>query len=107
MKPLKIIDNGEGQFIIEGDLTFASIDKKTLNLCPITHTTSKKIIIDLSAVSSTDSAGLALMIEWLKQSRQRHIQLHFKNIPQQLQHLAQLSGFDKTSHFANFLIDSL
>jgi phospholipid transport system transporter-binding protein len=101
MNPLTISNQGDGVFIIEGDLTFASIDKKTVKLCPVTHTPSKSITLDLSAVSSTDSAGLALMIEWLKQCRHQRVQLHFKNIPSQLRHLAQLSGFDKTSHFTD------
>ena len=101
MNPLNIINQGDGIFIIEGDLTFASIDKKTLKLCPVTNSNDKNITLDLSKVSSTDSAGLALMIEWLKQCRHQRVQLHFKNIPEQLRHLAQLSGFDKTSHFAH------
>jgi phospholipid transport system transporter-binding protein len=96
---LDIINQGAGQFVVNGDLTFASIDKKTVKSFDFLNT-SKLVTIDLSHVACTDSAGLALMIEWIKYTRQHRIQLRFKNIPEQLRNLAKLSGFDQSSHFA-------
>jgi phospholipid transport system transporter-binding protein len=96
---LSIIDQGAGHFIIDGDLTFSTIDKKTVKSFAFL-TTSKHITIDLGRVSCTDSAGLALMIEWIKYTRHHRTQIVFKNIPEQLLNLAKLSGFDQTSHFA-------
>lgn len=98
MSTLNIIDKGAGLFVIDGDLTFATIDKQTLKSCTFLMP-GKDITIDLRQVTCTDSAGLALMIEWLKQARSRRTQLHFQNIPKQLLTLAKLSGFDKTSQF--------
>jgi phospholipid transport system transporter-binding protein len=97
---LNIIDQGAGHFIIDGDLTFSTIDKRTVKSFTFLKT-AKHISIDLSRVSSTDSAGLALMIEWIKYARDHKIQLRFENIPEQLLNLARLSGFDKTSHFTS------
>jgi phospholipid transport system transporter-binding protein len=96
---LNIIDQGAGHFMIDGDLTFATIDKKTVKSLAFL-TTSKHITIDLGNVSCTDSAGLALMIEWIKYTRAHRTQIAFKNIPEQLLKLAKLSGFDNTGHFA-------
>jgi phospholipid transport system transporter-binding protein len=96
---VNIINQGGGVFIIDGDLTFATIDKKVVKSFDFLKT-AKQITIDLSQVTCTDSAGLALMIEWIKHSRLHHTQLHFKNIPEQLRNLAKLSGFDQSSHFA-------
>lgn len=95
---MNIINEGEGLFIIDGDLTFATIDKKVVKSFDFLKNT-KQVTIDLSRVACTDSAGLALMIEWIKVSRQHNVQLSFKNIPEQLRKLARLSGFDKSSHF--------
>ena len=89
---------GDGCFVVEGDSTFSSIDKKTVKSADFLNS-AKHIVLDLKDVALVDSAGLALMIEWMRYSRQRRTQLHFKNVPEQLKHLAQLSGFDKTSHF--------
>ena len=99
MSKLNIIKQGPRHFVIDGDLTFATIDKQTLKSFSFLNG-SKEVTIDLSRVSSTDSAGLALMIEWIKYTRHHRTQITFKNIPEQLLNLARLSGFDKTSHFA-------
>jgi len=96
---LNIIKESTGHFVIDGDLTFATIDKQTFKSFSFLKA-AKEITIDLSRVSSTDSAGLALMIEWIKYSRQNRTQIAFKNIPEQLLNLAKLSGFDQSSHFA-------
>jgi phospholipid transport system transporter-binding protein len=96
---LNIIKQSVGHFVIDGDLTFATIDKQTLKSFSFLKA-AKEITIDLSGVACTDSAGLALMIEWIKYSRHNRTQLHFKNIPEQLLNLAKLSGLDQTSHFA-------
>jgi phospholipid transport system transporter-binding protein len=99
MSQLTIIKEGPRHFVIDGDLTFATIDKQTLKSFSFLKS-STEITIDLSRVANTDSAGLALMIEWIKYSRQNRTQLSFKNIPEQLRNLAKLSGFDQSSHFA-------
>ncbi|HEY8037257.1 MAG TPA: STAS domain-containing protein [Methylobacter sp.] len=99
MSRLNIIRESAGQFVIDGDLTFATIDKQTLKSFSFLKG-AKEITIDLGRVSSTDSAGLALMIEWIKYSRHNRTQIAFKNIPEQLLNLAKLSGFDQSGHFA-------
>ena len=99
MSQLNIIKENARYFVIDGDLTFATIDKQTLKSFSFLKA-AQEITIDLGRVSNTDSAGLALMIEWIKYSRQNRTQLSFKNIPAQLLNLAKLSGFDQSSHFA-------
>ncbi len=99
MSRLNIIKQGPRHFVIDGDLTFATIDKQTLKSFSFLKAATE-ITVDLSRVSNTDSAGLALMIEWIKYSRHNRTQLNFKNIPEQLLNLAKLSGFDQSSHFA-------
>jgi phospholipid transport system transporter-binding protein len=51
-------------------------------------------IIDLSAVTSSDSSGLALLIEWLSVARGAKRSLHYENVPTQLHQLARLSDVD-------------
>jgi phospholipid transport system transporter-binding protein len=52
-------------------------------------------LIDLSAVTASDSAGLALMIEWLSVARGLGKALRFEHIPLQLQQLARLSEVEE------------
>lgn len=91
---LTISETSDGHFSIKGNLTFANIDKDILKSFGFLNS-AKVVSIDLNQVQTTDSAGLALMIEWLKYCRKNAIELHFKNVPQQLNALAKLSGFDQ------------
>jgi len=99
MSKLSIINQGSGQLIVDSDLTFRSIDGQTVKSFAFLQA-GKDITIDLSRVTNADSAGLALMIEWIKYTRSHRITLHFKNIPEQLLGLAKLSDFDQSSYFA-------
>jgi phospholipid transport system transporter-binding protein len=49
------------------------------------------LVIDLGAVVESDSAGLALLIEWLSVAKQAKRALRYENIPEQMQELARLS----------------
>ncbi|HMK86988.1 MAG TPA: STAS domain-containing protein [Steroidobacteraceae bacterium] len=48
-------------------------------------------MIDLAAVTGSDSSGLALLIEWLSVAKAAHLPLRYENIPSQLAQLAKLS----------------
>ena len=52
-------------------------------------------VIDLASVSAGDSAGLALLIEWLSVARSIARPLRYENIPSQLQQLARLSEVEE------------
>lgn len=49
------------------------------------------ITVDLSAVTEVDSAGLALLLEWVSWSRQQRFALRFTGFPDKLRALARLS----------------
>jgi phospholipid transport system transporter-binding protein len=51
-------------------------------------------VIDLSAVTGSDSSGLALLIEWLSVARGAGRALRYENIPTQVHQLALLSDVD-------------
>jgi len=52
-------------------------------------------VIDLAGVTASDSAGLALLIEWLSVAKSAGRTLRFENIPSQLQQLARLSEVEE------------
>jgi phospholipid transport system transporter-binding protein len=51
-------------------------------------------VIDLAAVTGSDSAGLALLIEWLSVAKAAERALRYENIPSQVHQLAGLSEVD-------------
>ena len=52
-------------------------------------------VMDLAGVTDSDSAGLALLIEWLSVAQQAGRSLRYDNIPSQLHQLARLSEVEE------------
>ena len=50
-----------------------------------------EILVDLGGVGASDSAGLALLIEWLRVARQGGQAIRFANVPAQIEALARIS----------------
>lgn len=99
MIPLSLTIKSDELVVLSGDLTFATINKKTVRLIDFKKI-NHQVVIDLAEINNSDSAGLALIIEWLKLGKTGQTQLWFKNIPLQLLTLAKLSGFDLSPYFA-------
>ncbi|MCX7088691.1 MAG: STAS domain-containing protein [Methylococcales bacterium] len=94
---LTINEQDVGTFSLKGELTFATITQDTLKAIDCSHE-GQSIRLDLKEITASDSAGLALMIEWLKISKKNNSTLSFINIPLQLKTLAKMSGFDPNLH---------
>ncbi len=105
MTPIKVKQATVKSLEIEGDLTFSTIDKNTAKVMD-KLLTPHDITIDLKNVKAVDSAGLALIIEWLKIAHTRNIKLNFINVPKQLLALARLSGFTYLFQSNNHLLNT-
>ena len=55
-----------------------------------------EVVLDLGAVTQADSAGLGLMIEWLRMARAAGRSIRFVNIPSQMQVLIRVNGLQNT-----------
>ncbi len=51
-----------------------------------------ELVIDLAAVTRADSAGLALLVEWLKRARLARRPLRFVGVPAQVSTLIRVAG---------------
>ncbi len=90
---LQIRQKSPDYYFLSGDLTFATIDHKTLNRLSI-DTATTTVQLDMQAIGKTDSAGLALILEWTKQAKNRQTKIVLLNLPEQLLAIARLSGLD-------------
>ncbi|MDH3281647.1 MAG: STAS domain-containing protein [Gammaproteobacteria bacterium] len=82
-----------GEYRLAGPVTFdtvASLYEST----QFDFVDDGELTIDLSKVSRVDSAGLALLLEWMRSSRQSNCRLRFTNIPEQLNSLMEVTGLD-------------
>lgn len=91
MQLANIDSSQEDRLIVTGELGFESVPEIYANSLKYFQN-NPSLEIDLSGVTHTDSAGVALLIEWLRQARQRNRKISFRNIPSQLLAIAQLCG---------------
>ncbi|MCK5353517.1 MAG: STAS domain-containing protein [Methyloprofundus sp.] len=87
-----------GHYILLGDLVFSNINKASTKILNFKQS-APTISIDLQQLGKIDSAGLALLIEWVKYSHLHNKKLRFKNIPAQLTALAKLSYLSEIDLF--------
>ena len=81
---------GAGRFRISGVLN-ASTAREVLEQSEARFEQFKDLDVDLGGVGESDSAGLALLIEWLRLARQSQKAIHFANVPAQIEALARIS----------------
>ncbi len=93
MPSFNINKQNDENYFIEGDLTFFTLNNNSIKSFDFLKS-APIISLDLSGVSLADSAGLALLVELIKNSKHYNTQLLFKNIPKQLVTLARLGGLD-------------
>ncbi len=83
-----------GRYHLEGELSFASVElalKKTAEI----FVSADRLVFDLGGIAKVDSAGLALLLEWLRQARAIGVELHYTNLPRQLMAMAHVAGVDE------------
>lgn len=84
----------DGTLIMSGPLVFETVpDLYTRHTRELKG--SGNLTIDLAGVGRADSAGLALLMEWLQLARKDQRQVQFVNVPRQLQSLARVVGLEK------------
>lgn len=55
----------------------------------------KNITFDLGGVEKTDSAGLALLVEWMLMAEKAGQKIAFQHLPKQMLDIARVSGLDE------------
>lgn len=99
MKPppflFEIRQDGSGRFKLEGELSFVSVQAAMKKSVGIFAEPAEKRVIDLAGITKADSAGLALLLEWLRLASQHGVDLHYVNLPPQLLAMAHVAGVDE------------
>jgi len=83
----------DGQVRITGPLGFATAGQ-LLESSSDMFAGHDSLLVDLSGVTSVDSAALALLIEWLRMAQQCKCTIRFAAVPEKLLAIAKLSGVD-------------
>lgn len=96
----EVVSVDDGHVQVRGPLSFASVP--ALSARPAGWIRPGATIdVDLSAVSHADSAGLAMVLEWLSQAGASGANLRLRDAPEQMLAIARVSGlvmlFDEPS----------
>ena len=90
---VRIEAQGEGRFLLAGELSFATAAQALARGSEL-FGKAPQLVLDLSSVTHTDSAGLALLVEWLRMARHRKQTITFRNIPEQMMAIARVSSLE-------------
>ncbi len=85
------IDFQQILIVVSGELNFTTVPKLWKDSLP--RLSGYSILnFDLAKVTSSDSAGVALLLEWLKYAKQENKPIQFTNIPAHLSSILSVSG---------------
>jgi len=86
-----IILSQEGRLMVSGDLNFLTVPMLWKQSLPLLSA-SQELQFDLEKITSSNSAGLALLVEWMKYAEQSHKKIHFHHVPPQIDSLMKAMG---------------
>ncbi|MEE8481826.1 MAG: STAS domain-containing protein [Acidiferrobacterales bacterium] len=86
------IESDNGGFQVKGALTFATVPALIEKIDVNTISAESAVVVDLSGVTHSDSAGLALLLQWLSNARMAGGDLRFINIPDQVKQFINING---------------
>ncbi len=91
MSVARLIDAGGGRVRLEGALDFTTVTDLLARGEPLLRE-AESLSIDLAGVETANSAGLALLLEWLDIARARRATLRYVNMPASLTRIAAFSN---------------
>lgn len=90
-----LVSRGEGKFDLSGRLTFQTVPQFQAQVASLLQGSAQPVTVSMQGVTQADSAGLALMIEWLQMARNGKRELVFANIPEQVSELIRVNGLQQ------------
>ncbi len=84
----ELVDNGDGRFVISGLLTFDTAEK-ILRDSEKPFAEHTRIEVDLSGIEKADSAGLALLLEWITWANHTVREIRYVDVPERVLAIAR------------------
>ena len=90
----ELSDLGEGRFALRGDMSFDTAEQ-ILRASEKLFDAHAHIEVDLSNVAETDSASLALLLEWITRANRSEREIRFVSLPEKVLAIAQTTEVDE------------
>jgi len=89
----EVVTSGPGRLAMRGALTFANARRARNDGLQALHGSSARDLeIDCAGITQSDSAGLAVMLDWMAIMKREGRPLRFANLPRSLLAVASISG---------------
>jgi phospholipid transport system transporter-binding protein len=88
MSEFTIGDLGDGRFAVSGEMTFNTAEK-ILKASESLFEDHTQLEVDLSDVTMSDSAGLALLLEWVTWANHSVREIRFTGMPEKILAIAR------------------
>ncbi|HIC45238.1 MAG TPA: STAS domain-containing protein [Methylophaga aminisulfidivorans] len=82
------------RFVVTGEMTLESAKIALIESKGVFDAVND-IEIDLQHVTQADSAGLALLVDWMRAAKKARKSIAFKHLPEQMDAIAKASGLDE------------
>jgi len=90
-----ISEPDSGRIVVTGELTFASArEARQLGVLVLESSRANSLVIDCNGVTRADSAGLAVLLDWLAWGRRQSRTVSLENLPASLVAIAKISEVD-------------
>lgn len=80
---------------VAGELSFATVPPLLADSGPALERTQGALRVDLGAVERVDSAGLALLIEWLRLARAAGRELRYIGVSDRVRSIIRVNGLSE------------
>ncbi|HNP65195.1 MAG TPA: STAS domain-containing protein [Woeseiaceae bacterium] len=93
MSKFSLEDRGDGHFALSGEMTFKTAEQ-ILQASEEPFEAHTRIEIDLTGVTQSDSAGLALLLEWVTWANHTVREIRFSGMPERVMAIAKTTEVD-------------
>ena len=84
----------DNEFELSGDLSFQTVPALSGRLHQLLNNKTS-LVINLAGVQRSDSAGVALLVDWLRQAQQQQVDLQYSEMPEQMRSIASVGRLDE------------
>ncbi|MCI0668102.1 MAG: STAS domain-containing protein [Methylococcaceae bacterium] len=85
------IERCDGGFSISGEMSFATVNRLLAQSSALSFNANPLLEIDLGRVSRADTAGLALLVEWMARAERGNSEIRYLNMPEQMRDIARVT----------------
>jgi phospholipid transport system transporter-binding protein len=94
--PFRLVATGDGQLAAHGPLTFATARRAHQEgLASLASASGRELEIDCAGITTSDSAGLAVLLDWLAAVKRAGGKLRYRQLPPGLVALSRIGEVEE------------